>query len=215
MRKVSLRNIAAHKVRLVLTVLSVVLGTAFVAGSFVFTDTLQKTFDSIFEGTAQGVDVRVSAVEQGSSGVPVADVDTIRGIDGVTAVAPAVGGQVVLLDAAGKPMQNGGAPSVGSSYLPPDEQLGQQIRFVAGTPPEPAGQVALNETAAKRAGLGVGDDTRILTTRGWTDVTLAGIYALDTDTGGYVGVLFTDAQARQLFTDGSHVGYIDVAGEGV
>ena len=49
MRKVSLRNLAAHKVRLALTVLSVVLGTAFVAGSFVFTDTLQKTFDSIFE----------------------------------------------------------------------------------------------------------------------------------------------------------------------
>lgn len=47
MRKVSLRNLAAHKVRLALTVLSVVLGTAFVAGSFVFTDTLQKTFDSI------------------------------------------------------------------------------------------------------------------------------------------------------------------------
>lgn len=85
MRKVSLRNLAAHKVRLVLTVLSVVLGTAFVAGSFVFTDTLQKTFDSIFDGTAQGVDVRVSAVEQGSSGVPIAGVDVLRNIDGVRA----------------------------------------------------------------------------------------------------------------------------------
>lgn len=118
MRKVSLRNLAAHKVRLVLTVLSVVLGTAFVAGSFVFTDTLQKTFDSIFDGTAQGVDVRVSAVEQGSSGVPIADVDVLRNIDGVRAVAPSVGGQVVVLDSAGKPMQNGGAPSIGASYLP-------------------------------------------------------------------------------------------------
>ena len=33
MRRVSLRNIAAHKVRLFLTVLAVVLGTAFVSGS--------------------------------------------------------------------------------------------------------------------------------------------------------------------------------------
>ena len=79
MRKVSLRNLAAHKVRLALTVLSVVLGTAFVAGSFVFTDTLQKTFDSIFENTAQGVDVRVSIEERNSSGVPLADVDNHRG----------------------------------------------------------------------------------------------------------------------------------------
>lgn len=50
--------------------------------------------------------------------------------------------------------------------------------------------------------------------RGWSDVTVAGIYAPETDTGGYVGALFTDPQARELFTDGSHVGYIDVAGTG-
>ncbi len=215
MRKVSLRNLAAHKVRLILTVLSVVLGTAFVAGSFVFTDTLQKTFDSIMDGGAKGVDVRVSPVEQGSSGVPIADVDTIRAVDGVRAVAPAVGGQIVVLDSAGKPLQNGGAPSIGSSYLPPDQQLGEPEKFVGGTPPQQAGQIALNESAAKRAGLAVGDHTRVLTMSGWNDVTLSGIYAPETDTGGYVGALFTDAQARQLFTDGSHVGYIDVAGTGV
>ena len=215
MRKVSLRNLAAHKVRLILTVLSVVLGTAFVAGSFVFTDTLQKTFDGIFDGTAQGVDVRVSPVEQGSSGVPIADVDAIRAVDGVRAVAPSVGGQIVVLNSAGKPMQNGGAPSIGSSYLPPDQQLGEPTKFVAGTPPEQTGQIALNENAAKRAGLDVGSHTRVLTMSGWNDVSVSGIYAPETDTGGYVGALFTDAQARQLFTDGSHVGYIDVAGDGV
>lgn len=215
MRKVSLRNLAAHKVRLILTVLSVVLGTAFVAGSFVFTDTLQKTFDSIVDGSAKGIDVRVSPVEQGSSGVPIADVDTIRAVDGVRAVAPSVGGQIVVLDSAGKPLQNGGAPSIGSSYLPPDQQFGEQTKFVSGTPPEQAGQIALNESAAKRAGLEVGDHTRVLTLAGWNDVTVSGLYAPETDTGGYVGALFTDAQARQLFTDGSHVGYIDVAGAGV
>ncbi|MBD0324555.1 MAG: ABC transporter permease, partial [Aldersonia sp.] len=63
MRKVSLRNLAAHKLRLILTLLSVVLGTAFVAGSFVFTDTLQRTFDGIFDEVARGVDVRVSSPE--------------------------------------------------------------------------------------------------------------------------------------------------------
>ncbi|WP_305094459.1 ABC transporter permease [Prescottella sp. R16] len=215
MRKVSLRNLAAHKVRLLLTVLSVVLGTAFVAGSFVFTDTLQKTFDSIFEGTAQGVDVRVSAVEQGSSGVPTADIDTIAAIDGVRVVAPAVSGQIVVLNADGKPMQNGGAPSLGSAYLPPEQQLGEQTPFVAGTPPEQPGQIALNESAATRAGLAVGDRTRVLTMSGWNDVTLSGVYSTDTDTGGFVGALFTDAQARQLFTDGNHVAYVDVAGTGV
>ena len=43
-----MRNLLAHKVRLLLTLISVVLGTAFVAGSFVFTDTLQHSFNTIF-----------------------------------------------------------------------------------------------------------------------------------------------------------------------
>ncbi|WP_206615792.1 ABC transporter permease [Rhodococcus xishaensis] len=215
MRKVSLRNLAAHKVRLALTVLSVVLGTAFVAGSFVFTDTLQKTFDSIVDSEATGVDVRVSSVEQHSSGVPVAAVETIRGVDGVRAVAPYAGGPIVVLNSAGKPMQNGGAPSFGSSYLPPDQQLGEPAEFVVGTPPEQAGQIALNDGAANRAGLAVGDQTQVLTRDGPNDVTVSGIYALENDAGGYVEALFTDAQARQLFTDGNHVAYIDVAASGI
>lgn len=46
MRKVSLRNIVAHKLRLALTLLAVVLGTAFIAGSFMFTNSLSNTFDA-------------------------------------------------------------------------------------------------------------------------------------------------------------------------
>jgi len=40
----SFRNLPAHKVRLALTVLAVILGTAFVSGSFIFTATLSTTF---------------------------------------------------------------------------------------------------------------------------------------------------------------------------
>ena len=80
MRKVSLRNLAAHKVRLALTVLSVVLGTAFVAGSFVFTDTLQRTFSSLFADTAPGADVRVAPEDSRSSGVPNEDIAAISAI---------------------------------------------------------------------------------------------------------------------------------------
>lgn len=46
--RVSMRSLAAHKVRFVLTILSVVLGTAFIAGSFMFTNSLSRTFDGLF-----------------------------------------------------------------------------------------------------------------------------------------------------------------------
>ncbi|WP_442970238.1 ABC transporter permease [Rhodococcus sp. UNC363MFTsu5.1] len=216
MRKVSLRNLAAHKVRLALTVLSVVLGTAFVAGSFVFTDTLQKTFDGLFADAAKGVDVRVSGLEKGSSGVPLADLPTLEAVDGVRAVVPAVDGPIVLLGADKKPMQSGGAPSIGLSYIPPEQALGDPDEMVAGAPPAAPGQIALNEGAARKAGLAVGDRTQVLVpTSGVIDVTVTGIYETPSDSGGFVGALFDGAQARELFTDGSHVDYIDVAGSGV
>ncbi|MDT4977886.1 MAG: putative transport system permease protein, partial [Pseudonocardiales bacterium] len=59
MGMVSVRNLKAHRVRLLLTVVSVMLGTAFVAGSFVFTDTLKHSFDKIFTTVDAGVDARV------------------------------------------------------------------------------------------------------------------------------------------------------------
>ncbi|MGZ4524172.1 MAG: ABC transporter permease, partial [Mycobacteriaceae bacterium] len=218
MRRVSIRNLAAHKVRLALTVLSVVLGTAFVAGSFVFTDTLQHTFDGLLSGSAQGVDVRVSSPEERSSGVPQSDVDTIRAIPGVRAAEPAVMAQIVLLDSSGKPVQGGGAPSIGSAYPVPGQSLGDPITIISGSPPTEPGQFALNKKAATTAKLKPGDHTRVLVpARGTVDVTVSGIYdtATATDTGGYVGALFTPAQALQLFTDGSHVAYVDVAGTGL
>src|SRR5690625_2068645 len=65
MRKVSLRNILAHKLRLALTVLAVVLGTSFIAGSFMFTKTLSDTFDSAISSSFDGVDAAVSPANEG------------------------------------------------------------------------------------------------------------------------------------------------------
>ncbi|MCW2539591.1 MAG: putative rane protein [Frankiales bacterium] len=213
-RKVSLRNLAAHKVRLALTVLSVVLGTAFIAGSFVFTDTLSHTFKGLLSDVGQGVDVQVTGQEDDSSGVPLADVDRIKTIDGVRAVQPVMSGQIVLIAADGKPTQSGGAPTEGLSYSPPAEQLGQPYEFTEGSPPTASGQIALNQGAMKLAKLQVGDHTKVLApSTGTVDVTITGVYKTKTDTGGYIGALFAADQARSLFTDGKHIGTVYVAAQ--
>ncbi|MFE3224585.1 ABC transporter permease [Nocardia sp. NPDC059228] len=214
MRKVALRNLAAHKVRLVLTVLSVVLGTAFISGSFIFTDTLSSTFDSIFAAQAKGVDVRVQPKEQQSLGVPNDVVDKLSHLDGVKTVAPSVNGPVVLLKD-GHAVQTGGAPSFGQSYLPPGQSVAEPDKFIDGVPPAQPGQVAINRGGAERAGLKVGDHTTVLVpSKGNIDVTVSGIYDIDaSNTGGFVALQFEDAQARQLFTDGLHVAYVDIAAQ--
>ncbi|MFI1911621.1 ABC transporter permease [Nocardia sp. NPDC020380] len=211
MRKVALRNLAAHKVRLFLTVLSVVLGTAFISGSFIFTDTLQNTFNGIFADQAKGVDVRVSPKEIQSLGIPQDVVNKIVATPGVRTAAPAVNGPVVLLKD-GHAVQTGGAPTIGQSYLPPDKAVAQPDKFLLGGPPTQPGEIAINKGGADRAGLHVGDKTTVLVpSKGNIDVTVSGIYDISSNTGGFIALEFDDTQARQLFTDGQHVAYVDIA----
>jgi hypothetical protein len=52
-------GLLAHRARLTLTALAIALGTAFMAGSFVFTATLTHGLDSLFAQAATGTDVIV------------------------------------------------------------------------------------------------------------------------------------------------------------
>ena len=214
--KVSLRNLAAHKIRLALTVLSVVLGTAFVTGSFVFTDTLGHTFHGLFADVAKGVDVQVSGPDENGQGVPIADVAKLAAVPGVRAVEPQASAQIVLLAADGKPVHSGGAPTEGLAYSAPAQRVGPAYTFVSGTPPIRSGEIALNKGAMKLANLTLGDHTKVLVpSRDAVNVTVTGVYDTKSDTGGYVGALFAQPQAMQLFTDGSHVNSVNVAGSGL
>ena len=75
--KVSLRNVAAHKLRLALTVLAVVLGTAFLSGALMFTNMLSSTFDSAVNTALDEVDAVVRPGE-GQSGIDNAALEAIR-----------------------------------------------------------------------------------------------------------------------------------------
>ena len=59
MRKVALRGLFARKLRLALTVLAVVLGTTLIAGTYVFTDSINSAFDTIFQVSNRGTDAEI------------------------------------------------------------------------------------------------------------------------------------------------------------
>src|SRR3954470_13160960 len=89
MLRATLKSLLAHKLRLALSAVAVILGTAFVAGSFMFTDTLRKTFDDIFTETS--ADVTISPREafdgagDGGGGLtlPPSVVNAVRELPGV------------------------------------------------------------------------------------------------------------------------------------
>ena len=59
MLKVSIRSLLSHKLRLLLTMLAILIGVASVAGTFIFIDTINGTFNRIFQGADSGVAVTV------------------------------------------------------------------------------------------------------------------------------------------------------------
>lgn len=217
-RKVSLRSLAAHKLRLVLTVFSVVLGTSFVAAAMIFTATVQGSFNNIFDNVARGVAVQVSASDPQSPGVPVDLVDQLRderGNLGIDRLQVNYSGPLSVADAEGAAVQTGGAPSEGSGYIPPDQAVvTDDMKIVQGRAPEAPGEVIINTSAAEKAGLTVGSTTRVALGAGTTppmEVTVVGLYDLPTATGGYVNVVFTQEQAKELFSDGEYVRFVDMS----
>ncbi|MGJ0118358.1 ABC transporter permease [Williamsia sp. MIQD14] len=219
MRRVSLRNLAAHKVRLVLTVLSVVLGTSFVAGSIIFTGTISTAFDNIFDKVALGVDTRLSPAESRASGVDTAVLDRLeaeRSQLGISKIVPRYSATVTIAKADGTALQTGGAPSVGTAFTPPAEALSttESMLEPGGRAPVGTGEIALNASAAKEAGLGVGSTTTLVVSRGAATpmkVTVVGIVDLPQDTGGYVNVQVQESVARQLFSDDDRPAFIEMA----
>ena len=54
MFKLTIKELAAHKLRLLTTAFAVLLGVAFMAGTLVFTDTISATFDSALADADDG-----------------------------------------------------------------------------------------------------------------------------------------------------------------
>ena len=68
MRNVTIKGLLAHKLRLALTALAIVLGVAFISGTFVLTDTLNNTFSVLFGNIYPKIDFQVRGVAQLGSG---------------------------------------------------------------------------------------------------------------------------------------------------
>src|ERR687889_28575 len=93
MFSLTIKGLWAHKLRYALTGLAVVLGVAFMAGTMVLTDTMQTTFDGVFESANEFSDTRdridASVVEQ------------VAAVDGVAAARGSIQGITQLVHADG------------------------------------------------------------------------------------------------------------------
>src|SRR3990172_2986527 len=153
MLRATLKSAFGHKLRLVLTAMSVMMGVAFVAGTFIFTDTIDKTFDELFADVYAGQDVIVQS-ETGydvSLGIPppfnAGVIETVRGVPGVVAAEGSVSGFAVIYDEAGKAIVPTGPPTLGGSWVA-DERLAGNSEMRDGREPSASGEVAIDARTA-------------------------------------------------------------------
>lgn len=226
MLKTTIAGLLARKLRVLTTSVAVLLGVAFMAGSLVLTDTIGKTFETMFADIYAGTDAYVrgpAGIEDEFGGntrrrLDTAVLDTVRGVDGVAVAEANIQGYAQVVGKDGKAIGNPnmGAPTFGGNWTENDEL--NPFTVVQGRAPRTDGEVVIDKLSADKGKLSVGDETTILVKSGAEPVTIVGITKfgeLDSP-GGASFVGFTQATAERVITaPGTFDGVVVVGEEGL
>ncbi|MET8080225.1 FtsX-like permease family protein [Streptomyces sp. NPDC005303] len=216
MFRTALRNVLAHKARLLMTVLAVMLGVAFVSGTLVFTNTISEAYQkSSAKGFGQ-VDVAVTATWDEDKGNTIgkrheltqALLDKSARVQGASNAIGVVNGFTAIADKDGK-LIGGGFQSQGGNYYGTKDP---RYPLAEGAAPHGANQVAIDSETAKRAGYKVGDTVRLSVDGPVLKPVVTGIFTTDDGNvaaGGSLA-LFDTATAQKLFGKPGTYDEIDV-----
>lgn len=223
MFKVALKNILGHKLRTLFTAVAVALGVAFMAGTFVLTDTVSASFDTIFTDAYAGLDAQVrgeaafeaSAFDGGTLRPDVDEslVDTVRGVDGVATAEPVVSTFGSVLDEDGGPLNSTGAPSIGANWT--GNPAIDVFTVEEGRAPAGPDEAVVDQLTADAGDFAPGDTIRVQTLRGAVSLQLVGIvkFGENGNLGGASFVMMETQAAIETFSSPGKVQGIAVIGD--
>jgi putative ABC transport system permease protein len=205
--KTSMRNFFAHKGRMALSAVAVLLSVAFVCGTLVFTDTMNTTFDKLFAATSS--DVTVSAKDASDTGettsdtgrppvIPAAALGKVRSAQGVKAAEGTVfSTSVTVVDADKDSLSpSSGAPTIVGSWNANDART---MKITSGAAPHGSGQVMVDEDTADKHHLALGDEIGVISALGTHTAKISGIAAFQvTNPGAAIFYLDTPTAQRTL-----------------
>ncbi len=160
MTSLAIRSLWGRKVRAATTTLAVVIGVAFVAGSYILTDTIFAAFNQIFSDSLKGTAVVITAknpVEQEGGEVPTIPASLLGRVQRTAGVRLASG---AIFTPGG--FFNARHEAIGSKYSPkfissslPDGL--ESLNYVAGHRPRGPSEASIDKAAAENAGISIGD----------------------------------------------------------
>ncbi|MBW5420483.1 FtsX-like permease family protein [Streptomyces sp. BG9H] len=201
MLKATLRSFLAHKGRLVLSALAVILSVAFVAGSLIFSDTVTRTFDRLFASTS--ADVLVAPEEDLDESVPSGRTPTlpeslkekVARVEGVAdAHVDASVENVTVVDRDNESVgPTTGAPTIATNWYVTDRS---PVELTSGHAPRGAGQAMLDADTADAKNVEIGDTLTVLARPGSFKVEIVGIATFTTTNPG-AALVFLDTPTAQ------------------
>src|ERR1700722_7731309 len=205
MWKVTIQGLLAHKLRLGLTALAIVLGVTFISGTFVLTDTLHNTFSELFGTVYAKIDFQVrGAAQLGSGG------NAVRAVPGVAAAEGEVSGYAQFVAPDGKPIASGTASTLAESF-DSDQQL-SSLHLIAGGPPATSDDVVMDAGTAQKYGFSLGQRVRVLTAGPTRTYTITGIaeFGNASNLAGATLAAFTLPTAQAIVQETGQFDDIDV-----
>ncbi len=189
MFRLTLKNLAANRVRFALTTFAVVLAVAFVVSSFVLTDGLRRSFESL-SGEIVGTtdfEVRPEEVALGDpEPLPESLLAEIEAVDGVAAAAPLVQSEMLLrpVNGDGDQIPVNGPPQLAFGYV--DQPRLSNLTVVEGSGPAAADEFTMDLDAAATHGFVIGETYTMITPAGTDELRLVGLtrFGDDNDTLG-------------------------------
>jgi putative ABC transport system permease protein len=205
MFRTALRNVLAHKARLLMTVLAVMLGVAFVSGTLVFADTLSNAFRNQSAKSYDDVAVAITSYANPDDtkeepGLSRKTLDKIAAVDGVDAAYGRVDGFAGVADPDGK-LIGVGWSNKGSNFAPGKDGKDPAYTFTDGSGPVKDDQIALDKESAAKGEYQVGDRVRVATNGPVKEYTLSGVFTTEdgaVNAGGSL-VLFDTAVAQKQY----------------
>ncbi|MWA07924.1 ABC transporter permease [Streptomyces sp. BA2] len=208
MFRTALRNVLAHKARLLMTVLAVMLGVAFVSGTLVFASTISEAYQKSSQKGFDNVDVAIQAHRQADDKQhpDAAPELTQRMLDqaekapGAAFATASINGFAAIADKKGKLIGEGFGSS-GANYYPGTDGKDARYPLKDGRAPKSSGEIALDAKAAERGGYQVGDTVRISVDGPVLKQRLTGVFTTNdgnVSAGGSLA-LFDTATAQKFY----------------
>ncbi|WEH40161.1 FtsX family ABC transporter permease [Streptomyces sp. AM 2-1-1] len=202
--KTSLRNFLAHKGRMALSAVAVLLSVAFVCGTLVFTDTMNTTFDKLFTVSSPDVSVGLKAAEESDAepdhGKPqtmpasvLAQVGKAEGVKDAEGQVTTL--QVTLVDSHDKNLSpDTGAPTIAGNWTRNDLR---SMKISSGHAPRGPTEMMIDAGTADKHGLELGDELRTITAAGDLRAKIVGIAEFTVTNPGAAVAYFDTATAQE------------------